>query len=133
MTAGGPAPVFADSTANGVLTYSLSGNNATITDCAESAKTEEVTAAFAEIADKNYTVTNIGGSAFLNCRSLTSVSIPTGVISIGSGPFRNCSSLTEINVDPENRIFMSDAGILFDKMRTTIIQFPAGNGLGTVN
>ena len=39
-------------------------------------------------------VTSIGGCAFYDCRSLTSVTIPDSVTRIGSFAFDNCRSLT---------------------------------------
>ena len=45
-----------------------------------------------------HTVTSIGGSAFYNCSSLTSITIPEGVTSIGPRAFQNCSSLTSITL-----------------------------------
>ena len=46
----------------------------------------------------NYSVTSIGDYAFLDCRSLTSVTIGNSVTSIGSGAFDGCSSLTSITI-----------------------------------
>ena len=43
-------------------------------------------------------VTSIGYCAFLNCTSLTSVTIPNGVKHIGSGAFYNCTSLTSVTI-----------------------------------
>ena len=43
-------------------------------------------------------VTSIGSSAFRDCSSLTSVTIPTGVISIKAYAFRGCSSLTSVTI-----------------------------------
>ena len=45
-----------------------------------------------------YSVTSIGNSAFKNCKSLTSVTIPTSVTSIGSSAFSFCFGLTSITI-----------------------------------
>ena len=45
-----------------------------------------------------YSVTSIGGSAFSNCSSLTSVELPNSVTSIGSYAFSGCSSLTSVEL-----------------------------------
>ena len=41
-------------------------------------------------------MTSIGGNAFFNCRSLTSITLPSGVTSIGDSAFFDCYSLTSI-------------------------------------
>ncbi len=43
-------------------------------------------------------MTSIGGHAFYDCRSLTSINIPEGVTSIGFAAFCDCYSLTSINI-----------------------------------
>lgn len=45
-----------------------------------------------------YPVTAIGFSAFYDCDSLTSVTIPNSVTSIESDAFRGCRSLTSVNI-----------------------------------
>jgi hypothetical protein len=47
---------------------------------------------------KSYPVTSIGNNAFINCRGLTSVTIPNSVTSIGSGAFFDCSGLTSVTI-----------------------------------
>ena len=47
---------------------------------------------------KSYSVTRIGGWAFEDCKSLTSVTIPNSVTSIGSEAFEGCSSLTSVTI-----------------------------------
>nr|WP_316613610.1 leucine-rich repeat protein [uncultured Ruminococcus sp.] len=43
-------------------------------------------------------VTTIGDSAFSDCSSLTSVTIPDSVMSIGNAAFSGCSSLTRVTI-----------------------------------
>jgi len=71
-------------------------------------------------------LTNIGTATFVNCTSLTSVTIPSSVITIGDRPFDNCSSLTSIIVDTSNSNYSSLNGVLFNKLQTTLIQYPGG-------
>ena len=75
-------------------------------------------------------VESIGDYAFSSCTSLTSVSIGKGVTSIGSHAFYNyiSNSLTSIEVDENNMNYTSDEyGVLYNKDKTTLIQYPIGN------
>ncbi len=71
-------------------------------------------------------VTSIGNGTFSGCTSLTSVTIPDSVTSIGYSAFENCTSLESINVDADNKYYSSDNGVLFNKDKTELIQYPAG-------
>ncbi len=94
-------------------------------------------------------VTSIGSSAFANCYNLLSVEIadsvtlimsgafaaaikldrveiPASVTNIVSGAFSGCTSLLEISVDPDNKYFCDQDGVLFDKNMYTLICYPAG-------
>jgi hypothetical protein len=73
-------------------------------------------------------VTNIVSGAFGGCSGLTSVIIPASVIGIGDGAFGNCSDLTNITVAPNNPVYSSAGGVLFDVDQVTLIQFPEGLG-----
>ena len=73
-------------------------------------------------------VTSIGNYAFYDCDALTAIEFPDSVTAIGSYAFRYCDALTEITVDEENPNYSSDEyGVLFDKAKTTLIQYPIGN------
>ena len=71
-------------------------------------------------------VSSIGNAAFYRCTSLTDLTIPDAVTSIGAGAFYGCSSLSAITVDALNSAYSSADGILFNKNRTTLLQYPAG-------
>ena len=69
-------------------------------------------------------VTSIGDSAFRRCKNLTSITIPEGITSIGYDAFYMCSSLTSINVSENNKNYCSVDGVLFNKDKTELIQYP---------
>ena len=69
----------------------------------------------------------IGSYAFYYCESLSNVIIPENVMSIGERAFSNCENLKSITVDEANTVYLSDEyGILFNKDKTELIQYPAG-------
>jgi len=67
-------------------------------------------------------VTSIGNNAFLYCSGLTSINIPSLVTSVGSQAFALCTAF--ITVDASNSNYSSLDGVLFNKMKTTLIQCP---------
>ena len=71
-------------------------------------------------------ITNIGIAAFNSCLTLTNVAIPASVISIGDYAFFYCTNLTAIAVDAANPSYSSADGVLFNKDRTILMQFPFG-------
>jgi len=71
-------------------------------------------------------VTRIRDSAFSLCKSITSVTIPNSVTEIGNSAFSYCTSLTAINVDSGNTAYSSQDGILYNKNKTFLIQYPQG-------
>ena len=72
-------------------------------------------------------VTTIGERAFDFCFELTSVTIPDSVTTIGDCPFSACRSLTNIYVDSGNSNYSSENGVLFNKNKSILIQYPTGN------
>lgn len=72
-------------------------------------------------------LTSIGDWAFYDCTSLSSITIPSSVTSIGEYAFAYCKNLSGIWVDKANTVYSSDTfGVLFNKGKTTLIQFPNG-------
>jgi len=70
-------------------------------------------------------VTSIGKYAF-GSSGLTSIFIPASVTSIGDYAFYGCNNLISIMVDVKNLIYASQDGILYNKIKTNLIQAPRG-------
>ena len=71
-------------------------------------------------------VTSIGRWAFYYCDGLISVTIPNSITSIGDAPFGGCTGLTSIDVASDNSNYCLVDGVLFNKDKTTLIQYPGG-------
>ena len=71
------------------------------------------------------TVTSIEERAFY-CSNITSIYIPKSVISIGNSAFGNCPNLSEITVSNDNKYYTTKDGVLFNKLMSKLICYPAG-------
>ena len=80
-----------------VYFYDPSGSTASVYD-GQSASGEVVIPGTIEVDGKTYTVTSIEKSAFYECTSLTSITIPNSVTSIGYEAFCRCTGLTSITI-----------------------------------
>ena len=86
--------VYADT--DGTYTYTVSGENVTITGVESGTDFAGVQVIPDKIAEK--TVTAIGSYAFENCTELTSVTVPDSVTSIGNGAFKGCNKIEEMTL-----------------------------------
>ena len=71
-------------------------------------------------------VTSIERGAFNSGTNLTGVTIPSSVTNIELGAFTLCANLKAINVDAANNCFCSMDGVLLNKAKTSLIQYPEG-------
>lgn len=71
-------------------------------------------------------ITNIETQAFAYCGELTSVVLPENLKSVGPGIFIGCKNLKEIEISDENLDFCTIDGILFNKSKKRIWNYPAG-------
>ena len=61
---------------------------------------------------------SLGSYAFSGCGG------PAGVTNIGSAPFYKCAALLAISVVPENPNYSSEAGVLLNKAKTLLVEYP---------
>ncbi len=71
-------------------------------------------------------VKSIGHEAFSKCSSLAFVTIGNSVTSIGYYAFYRCFGLISVTVEPENPRYCDIDGVLFNKDKTSLIQYPTG-------
>lgn len=69
-------------------------------------------------------VTSIGTDAFYGCRSLQSISISSTVTEC-EGIMRECKQLESITVAENNPVYCSVDGIMFNRDKTELCQYPA--------
>ena len=103
----------------GDLTYQITAEmiacEVTITDCSTSATGEMIIPSEIE----GYPVTRIGYRAFLDCSSLTSVTIPNSVTSIGDSAFWYCDSLTSVTI-PNSVTSIGDSAFWYCDSLTSV-------------
>ena len=64
--------------------------------------------------------------AFVGCEGLTHAVIPGSVTQIASRAYTGCGSLTGIAVDETNAFYRDIDGVLFDKAGRILLQYPGG-------
>ena len=64
--------------------------------------------------------------AFFYCQNLASVTIPGSLTNIIGPPFYDCANLTDIGISTTNPAYCVMNDVLFDKAKSTLIQYPPG-------
>lgn len=81
-------------------------------------------------AGGNYTVPNsvstVVSASFEFSTGVTTVTMGTNVTSIGLFAFYDCSHLTSILVNSNNAFYSTTNGVLYDKGKALLIQYPSG-------
>lgn len=72
------------------------------------------------------TVKTIGESAFAYCDYIKSIEFPAALTSIGKEALFWCKSLTSLSVSANNKNFSSAGGVLYNKKKTKLVQYPIG-------
>jgi len=116
------AATFSISGTNITLSYTVAGGEVTISDCNTDADGSVIIPSSIE----GMPVAGIKVNAFFACKYIDSVDIPASVSSIGVAPFEDCAELLAINVAGGNQQYASEDGVLFDKGKTILIEYPHG-------
>lgn len=61
-----------------------------------------------------------------NAKYLTTITIPSTVISIEEGSFKNCTSLQSFYVDASSRNFSAEKGSLYQNDKSVLLAYPSG-------
>ena len=69
-------------------------------------------------------VTKLGYGVFSGCKNLETAHIGAGLQTMEGGLFYGCDSLTDITVAEGNESYSSDDGVLMNKDKTALVQFP---------
>lgn len=128
------------------LSYSVSGTEAVITGCSGTGTSVVIP----EKVENTYTVTAIDASAFEDCTTLISITVPDSIFSIGEsaffgcsslekvyigngandiggGAFGNCPSLDAFTVGALNETYTAVEGMLYSKDETELIAYAGGS------
>lgn len=85
------------------------------------------------VVDMPDSLRKIDNFAFSNCKSLSDVTLGENVSELGYGVYAGCEGLKDIAVDADNEYFLDEAGVLYNKSKTKVIQALAGSDFSKFN
>ena len=107
------------------LNYSTSGSDATVTGVFfQPLNWNLIIPSTVTNGGITYNVTAIGNNALSSKQTLLSVKIPGSITNIDQFVFYNSINLSSITVDINNQHYLDINGILFNKDKTILIQYP---------
>ena len=68
-------------------------------------------------------IENICKNAFKGCTNLEKISIPKSVTTINSYAFKGCNKLKFIDIDKNNKNYLSEDNVIYNKNKTKIIKY----------
>lgn len=71
----------------------------------------------------------LGEMVFVLCEGIEELALPKTLTEIGEGAFYECKSLRTLTVEEGNPKYLAEDGVLFNHDKTTLILFPAQNGM----
>lgn len=115
--------------------FNFSSKDVYITDSFEYSENKDGTINILRYIGENTTITipekingkkvvTIGNLAFDDCYKNTKIIIPKTIKNIASNAFNNCFSLKSIEVNKNNKYYLSEDGVLFNKDKTKLIRYP---------
>ena len=99
LTGGVKATTVAEVVDGNTWNYTVCNGEATVGDSSTSSTAVSTSTSGAIAIPKTlggYKVTAIGDSAFKNCKKITAIEIPNGILRVGAGAFENCTAVQEI-------------------------------------
>lgn len=69
-------------------------------------------------------VLTVGDGVFVNTNALTGIVLGSKVEAVSDGAFAGCGSLATISVNENNKLYSSEAGVLFNKEKSTLVSYP---------
>ena len=82
--------------------------------------------------DLSKSIVSIEEQAFAFCNKIKSIKLDERLTELDITAFEDCTSLEQIEVEATNSMFLSEDGVLYDKMQKTLMKYPPARVPGDV-